>query len=104
MEQRGEKVVLVAVRTEDELKTLFSSATRGKTPRWSYGKQSRIITEQSAADKSVKELMRTLVKCSPETRRQLVGILEELNSLESRYPLSPKNPKRATLLSSESEE
>lgn len=109
LEQRGIEVVQVPVRNEDELKALISSVPNGRKPKWAYEwsatvfaqmgiinipRQQDIRREQSSADSKVKELITALIQCKPETRRQLVKVLEELDSLESCYPLSPTNPKR----------
>ena len=59
-------------------------------------RQQQIRRTQSGADGKVQELIHALIQCQPETRRRLVKVLEELDSLESRYSLSPKNPKRIT--------
>ena len=111
LKQRGVEVILVPVRNEEELKALIPSEVHGKAQRWAYvwshkvleqmgiiniPRQQMITSGQSHADAKVKELIKALVECKPETRRQLVRVLQELDSLESRYPLSPKNPKRIT--------
>ena len=111
LEQRSIEVVQVPVRNEDEIKALVSSVPNGQKPKWAYewnptmfaqmgitniGRQQYIGRRQGGADGKVKELITALVQCQPETRRQLVKVLEELDSLESRYPLSPTNPKRMT--------
>ena len=111
LQQRGVEVVLVPVRNEEELKALIPLEADGKAQRWAYGwspkvldqmgiinipRQQMILSGQSHADAKVKELIKALTECEPETRRQLARVLQELDSLESRYPLSPKNPKRIT--------
>ena len=111
LQNRGVEVVQVPVRNEDELKALVPSQNDGLKPKWDYAwnatifdqvsvinipRQQQIRTTQLGADRKVQELIHALIRCQPETRRQLVKVLEELDSLESRYPLSPKNPKRIT--------
>ena len=111
LQHRGVEVVQVPVRNEDELKALIPSPNDGLKPKWAYAwnptifdqvgiinipRQQQIRRTQQGADGKVQELIHALIGCQPETRRQLVKVLEELDSLESRYPLSPKNPKRIT--------
>ena len=109
LQNRGVEVVQVPVRNEDELKALIPSQNDGLKPKWAYAwnatifdqvgiinipRQQQIRRTQQGADGKVQELIHALIGCQPETRRQLVKVLEELDSLESRYPLSPKNPNR----------
>ena len=118
LEQRGVEVVLVPVRNEEELKALMPSVSDSQKPAWAYTwspwvfdqvgvvnfpQRGSIRTAQATADTKVNEFIKALVRCEPETRRQLFKVLEELESLESRYPLSPKNPKREALKVNESE-
>jgi hypothetical protein len=124
LEERGVEVVLVPVRNEEELKALASSpnsrrrqspydlqlpAADGQRTNWAFEwgptvfeqmgiiniPQQRQITQfQHRADDIVREFINAVIQCKPETRRQLVRLCEELNTLEARYPLSPRNPKR----------
>ncbi len=97
LEQRGVEVVLVPVRNEDELKALVPTSTDGQKPNWTHGlslRQRRVRSAQLGADNKVEELINALIQCQPETRRKLVRVMEELDGLESCYPLSPNNPKR----------
>jgi hypothetical protein len=111
LQNRGVEVVQVPVRNEDELKALVPSTNDGLNAKWAYAwnatvfdqvgiinipRQQQIRRTQSGADGKVQELIHALIQCQPETRRRLVKVLEELDSLESRYSLSPKNPKRIT--------
>lgn len=117
LQERGVEVVLVPVRTEEELKALSGSESEGPMPNWAYRwdhkvleqmgiinipRQRSITSGQLGADKQVEGLIKALVGCRPEVRRQLVKVLQEMGSLESCYPLSPKNPKRITKPSEES--
>ncbi len=51
-----------------------------------------IELEQSKADRIVYEFMQTLVTCSPSVRRELILLLEQLDSFESLCPISDPNP------------
>lgn len=92
LEQRGVEVVLVPVRNEEELKALVPTPIDGQKITWSYGLRRRI--RPGGPDSKIEELIDALIHCLPETRRKLVRMMEELDSLESCYPLSPNNPKR----------
>lgn len=109
LEQRGVEVVLIPVRSEEELKALAPPSTDGQKPNWAckwsptvfdqtgiinLPRQRQIRTGQRTADGKIEELINALIQCRPETRRKLVEVMEGLDSLESQYPLSPKNPKR----------
>ncbi len=111
LQNRDVEVVQVPVRNEDELKALVPSPNDELKPKWAYAwnatvfdqvgisnipRQKQIRRTQASADGKVQELIHALIQCQPETRRRLVKVLEELDSLESRYSLSPKNPKRIT--------
>ena len=120
LQKRGVEVVQVPVRNEDELKALVPLADNdfGRprwNPKWSsmvfdqmdiinFAQMEHISRVQGQADKQVKELIQALIRCRPETRRQLVKVLEELDGLESLYRLSPKNPKHMTASTDGSEE
>ena len=112
LQQRGVEVVQIPVRNEKELRALVPTETDGRTPRWAFSwsptvfeqmgiinipRRRQISTAQLGADNKVKELINALIQCDPETRRQLARVLEDINSLEARYPLSPKNPKRGAI-------
>ncbi len=118
LQKRGVEVVQVPVRNEDELKALAPSNTDGQGIKWAYPwsakvfdqvgiinrpQRQQISSAQLNADRKIQGLIKALVQCRPETRRQLIQVLEGLNSLESCYPLSPKNPKRITELTNGSE-
>ena len=118
LQKRGVEVVMVPVRNEEELKALSDSESEGSRPNWAYKWNHKVLEEmgiiniprqrsitsgQLGADRQVEELIKALVGCRPEVRRQLVKVLQEMDSLESCYPLSPKNPKRTTKSSQESE-
>ena len=109
LQERGVEVVIVPVRNEEELKSLAQSKSAEFRPDWAYRWNHKVLEHmgviniprmqviergQMGADKQVQELVKALVGCSPEVRRQLVKVLQDLDSLESCYPLSPKNPKR----------
>ena len=109
LQERGVEVVIVPVRTEEELKGLVPSKFDATKPNWAYDwdrrlldqigiinvpRKQAIIRGQMGSDRQVEDLIRALVGCRPEVRRQLVELLQEIDSLESCFPLSPKNPKR----------
>ena len=114
LKQRGVDVVLVPVRDEEELKELVPSNMDSKRINWAnrwspwvfdqvgivnFPRRGSIQTAQRTADAKVNELVNAVIQCAPETRRQLIRVLDEINNLESRYPLSPKNPKRLNAVS-----
>ncbi len=116
--QRGVDVVLIPVRNEEEIKSLVPISNDTRKPNWAYSwrpwvfdqmgiinypRQSSIQTAQRTADSKITELISALIQCKPETRRQLSRVLEDLDSLEARYPLSPKNPKRTAISGNETE-
>ena len=109
LQERGVEVVIIPVRNEEELKGLAPSKFDGSKPDWAYQwnhklldqigiinipRQDGIIRGQRGADRQVEELIKTLVMCRPDVRRRLAKVLQEIDSLDSCYPLSPKNPKR----------
>ena len=96
LEERGVEVVIVPVRNEEELKSLARTGPDEQRLRWAS-----LTVDGRHAHRSNENTVRTLISgllhCSPETRRQLVQVLNELDSLESLYPLSDRNPKMAAL-------
>ena len=52
---------------------------------------------QWSTDRRVAEFMQTLVMCSPETRRKLSLLLNQLDSPDSLHPVSMTNPQVYTL-------
>ena len=109
LESRGVDVVLVPVRSEEELKGLVPSSSDTVKPKWAYRwnhkileqngitnipRQQVIIRNQRQADSKIENLIEALTQCRPEFRKQLINLLQEMDGLESRYPLSPQNPKR----------
>ena len=114
LQSRGVDIVQVPVRNEEELKDLVTSVSDGQKPRWAYRwkawvfdrmgiinlpRRQHIKSSQTQANNKIQELIATLTGCEPEMRRQLTKVLAELDSLESLYPLSPKNPKADTIRS-----
>ena len=115
LKERGVEVVLVPVRNENELRALVPTATDGKRMNWAYDwsptvfeqmgvvnipRQQQIRARQIQANNTVTALINDLIQCEPETRRNLLRVLQELENLEARYPLSPKNPKRSAIAGS----
>lgn len=109
LESRGVEVVRVPVRNELELRALFPEPLGEKVRWWTKRRKGDGIglgvnfrsssKPQYEADKKLDELMRTLVTASPEKRRQFVVFLQEMDSLESLYPLRGDNPKRGVVSS-----
>ncbi len=94
LKERGVEVVLVPVRGEVEVKALVGEQSNVESPNWGpYAPRT-----QRRADGTVHELIHALTQCSPDTRRQLVRILNELESLDSLYPLSAINPKKTAVV------
>ena len=108
LQQRGVEVVIVPVRNEEDLKGLCLSKSDDDKPNWAYQwnrrlldqigiinipRQTEIVRGQQGADRQVEELIDAVVRCRPEVRRRLAKILQEVDSLDSCYPLSPNNPK-----------
>ena len=114
LQERGVDVVLVPVRNEEELMGLAPSEADTLRPNWAYQwtpkildemriinrpRQSQMRSQQRGFDKQIMQFMEALVGCEPDTRRQLVKVLQGLENLDSLYPLSPANPKRSNLTS-----
>lgn len=119
LKERGVEVVLVPVRNENELRALVPTEPDGKRINWAYDwspavfeqmgvinipRQRQIGGRQSQANNTVTALINALIQCEPETRRKLLRVLQELEDLEARYPLSPKNPKRAVISGDQAED
>ena len=98
LNERGVEVVLVPVRNEEELKALANWRADGERTDW--GQYSH--RPERRADGMIHELINALVQCSPETRHQLARVLDDLDGLESLYPLSSRNPKRPVVKDVES--
>ncbi len=109
LQERGVEVVIVPVQNEEDLMGLGASKVDRTKPNWAYEwnhksldrmgiknipRQQLIERGQLGADRQVEDLIKALIGCRPEVRRQLVQVLQEIDSLESCYPLSPQNPKR----------
>ena len=117
LENRGVEVLQVPVRNEDELRGLclspdsrrpwwwpkiqrveaVSRETRQKIGVNERAMQRQILSGQEQADKEIRKLMGYLSRCSPEVRREFVAWLENIDSLESLYPVRQENPKREVL-------
>ena len=93
LEDRGVEVVIVPVRSEEELKGLVPADGRFERINWANVLGPRGSRYQQRYDGIVGTLMDALIHCTPEVRRRFVRILDELDNLESLYPLSPNNPK-----------
>lgn len=116
LEDRGVDVVVITVKTPDDLLSLCwvpkepefsaswehwpvdpnSGSTLGYYGMYSLRKRDpRDI--QEGANKKISELIQALTECAPGLRHTFLDVLGSLKSLESLYPVSPKNPKRAAL-------
>ena len=115
----GVELFQIPVRNENELRSLFGSASREKRTWWAkrdetdqrqgetlYLADKRRIgfswrgsssSWQGKSDSAVLELMDNLFWCSPEVRRQFLACLQDIGSLESLYPIRPDNPKYKSL-------
>ena len=103
--RRGVDCVEVEVHAEEDLKDLcwvtacFTYATydgreslrrKGVSISMSEGRM-------QAANRSIGQLITDLIACSPKHRRQLLEVLRGMSSLESIWPIHPKNPLREQL-------
>lgn len=103
--QRGVDVVTIPVGDENDLKRLcWTPAEITFAPdlksvyarRWSAS-ANIIMQRQRNDNETVRSLISALRSCSPETRREFLDVLRNLDTLDSLYPLSSQNPKRDTL-------
>ena len=105
LQKRGVDVVVITVKEEDDLLHLcptqwrprFSSLTGNDKYSINYAQNSNSQSRKLDYDDSVKNLMESILGCSPATRRALVKVLSELESLDSLYPVRPTNPLRDKL-------
>ena len=115
----GVELLQVPVRNETELRSLFAAAPEQTRMWWAkrhetnerngetlYLADKRRIgfswrgspsSWQGQANKAILELMDNLHWCSPEVRRAFLACLQEMESLESLYPIRPDNPKYKSL-------
>ncbi len=119
IENLGVELFEVPVRNEDELRSLFLSAPEQTRPWWAkrdetnerqgetlylddkrrigYRMRGSPASWQAQADKAILDLMDNLHWCSPEVRRAFLACLQDMDSLESLYPIRPDNPKYKSL-------
>ena len=106
LRKRGVDVIVVKVTSEDDLKDLcwvpvearFARNLRVDVMRkWSVSAEAIYTSRQRPSNKRIEELCRDLQSCSPETRRQLLNVIRNMDTLESLSPLSPWNPKKEIL-------
>ena len=115
----GVELLQVPVRNETELRSLFAETSQVIRLWWAkrhehhqghgdtlYRADSRRIgfrwrgspsEWQGRADKAILELIDNLHWCSPEVRREFLACLQDMDSLESLYPIRPDNPKYRSL-------
>ena len=116
LKDRGVDAVVITVKTPDDLRSLCWIP---KEPEFSatwehwpvapnagsfvgyYGLSSLRTRDprevQERANNKINEFIRALAECAPELRHTFLDVLGSLRSLDSLYPVSPKNPKRAAL-------
>ena len=113
LKHRGVDVVVINVKTPDDLLSLcwipkepeFSTtwehwpATPDGGSFLSYYGVSPLRNRdprevQERANNKINEFIRALAECAPELRHTFLDVLGSLRSLDSLYPVSPKNPKR----------
>ena len=111
LDRLGVKMIVVPVPSEEALLTMFQPVSteelfRGinipgdyyghtnllKKRRWRRG--TRHLDD---ANNTVSNLILSLKMCDPLLRQELRAVLDELDSIESQYPILPGNPKLATL-------
>ena len=98
LERRGVDVVVVKLRTGQDLMDLccresefrFGSRTPGDYPHHANGRYHS--QRHNELDNRVKQLIEAIRFCSPPLRRQLRDLLNELDTLDSLYPVRPTNP------------
>ncbi len=93
LEERGVEVVMVPVRNERELKGLVPADAEFERINWANAWRDIRGGSQLRYDGTVGTLIEALIHCTPQVRRRFARILDELDNLESLFPLSPNNPK-----------
>ncbi len=109
LRKRGIDVVIIKVHNERDIIDLcwerstveFSPLTPHDQSRGNIGMNQFRQARKARHDGVVSELIGALLSCSPSKRRELVGVLRELQSLDSLYPLRPDNPLFDSLTSQE---
>ena len=105
LKRRGVDCVEVEVHTEEDLKNLcwvpahFTYVSYdGREELRRVGVNISMREERmQAANESVGQFITDLLACSPKHRRQLLEALRGLRSLDSIWPIHPKNPLREQL-------
>lgn len=87
LQERGVDVVVVHVRTEEDLIRL---CWQPLSPKWA----SHRSTYESDI---VGNLVMGLQNCAPKDRRQLLDVLDSIRDLDSLWPLAKGNPKAPSL-------
>ena len=96
LERRGVDVVVIKVgqdlvdlcRRDSEFR--FGSLTPRDYPSHAGGKHQR--QQHNALDQRVSDLIEAIVYCSPPLRRRLLDLLNQLDTVDSLYPIRPTNP------------
>ena len=105
LSQRGVDVVTIPVGDEDDLKRLcWTPAEIRFAPdiaavyarRWSASARAAVNSQRHHND-VVRGMTAALQSCTPETRREFLEVLRNLDTLNSLYPISSDNPKREAL-------
>ena len=105
LRKRGVDVVVITVREEVDLLNLcptwwrpkFGSLTSMDKFSINYAQNHFVQNKKEASDNTVRELIKAIQGCRPTTRRALVKVLSELESLDSLYPIRPTNPLKEKL-------
>ena len=107
----GVEIVLIPVRSEDEMCLLFESFVDGRVD-WAtrYGpddvppsqgilakRPPNPVDDQAKSDKWMADFMGHLRGCSPSVRRQFVSMLMVVGRLDSLYPVRDDNPSAPAL-------
>ncbi len=98
LSKRGVDVVVVSVKSEDDLKNLVWVPATEVNFAFQSGPFGDVIGPHSRdADKRIRQLCTDLQRCHPQLRRQLLDVLNQLDAMDSLYPISGSNPKREAL-------
>ena len=107
LDRLGVKMIVVPVPNEEALFTMFQPVSTEELfpsiniPDHYYGHTNLIKSRRRIrssrhlddANHAVSNLIRYLKMCDPALRKELRTVLDELDSIESQYPILPGNPK-----------
>ncbi len=102
LERRGVDVVVIKVGKIQDLMDLcrrdsgfrFGSPTPRARPSFNINiPASAYLSQQHTdPDRRVSDLIEAIISCSPPIRRQLCDLLNQLDTVDSLYPIRPTNP------------